>query len=214
MISVDVFIRCFMGDLSSLVQNAKQIIIAHGGVVRTKEALSAGIHPRTLYRLRDTGELIQVSRGVFQLRELEVLQEHDLVTVARCVPDAVICLVSALSFHELTTQIPRQVDIAIVRGSRTPGIEHPPVKVYHFALAAFNAGVEGHVIEGVEIRVYSPEKTLADCFKFRNRLGMEVVLEALSLYRERREVCLSKLVEFADICRVKNVMRPYLEMMT
>lgn len=192
---------------------AKRRIKKIGGAVRTSEAVRAGIHPRTLYELRDAGDLEQVSRGVFRLSEQEPLSNPDLVTVALRVPRAVFCLVSALSFHSITTQIPRAVSIALEPGSESPRIDYPPVSVHRFSGAALTAGIEEHKIDGVRVRFYSPEKTLADCFKYRNKIGMDVVLEALSLYKTRKKLKLSELLEHARACRVEKIMKPYLEAM-
>lgn len=192
---------------------AKRRIKKIGGAVRTAEAVRAGIHPRTLYELRDTGDLEQVSRGVFRLSEQEPLSNPDLVTVALRVPRAVVCLVSALSFHGITTQIPHAVAIALEPGSESPRIDYPPVTVHRFSGAALTAGIEEHKIDGVRVRFYSPEKTLADCFKYRNKIGMDVVLEALTLYKARKKLKLSELLEHARACRVEKVMKPYLEAM-
>lgn len=182
-----------------------------GGSIRTAEAIRKGVHPRTLYALRDSGALEQISRGVYRLAELGAVSSPDLVTVASRVPHAVICLISALSFHNLTTQIPHEVSIAIDRDSRIPKINFPPISVHKFASESFRAGVEVHRIDGVAVRIYNPEKTLADCFKFRNKIGMDVVLEALKLYKTRNKWNLSEMLKYARICRVENVMKPYLE---
>lgn len=190
---------------------ARRIIREKNGIIRTNQALKAGIHPRTLYELRDQGELEQVSRGVFRLNELSPISNPDLVTVALRIPKAVVCLISALAFHDLTTQVPHDVSIALEKGAQSPRIEHPPVTVHRFSEKAFTAGIETHQIDGVDIRVYSPEKTLADCFKFRNKLGMEIVLEALKLYRSRRQFKSDELLKYARVCRMEKVMTPYLE---
>lgn len=182
-----------------------------GGIIRTADALRAGIHPRTLYGLRDGGTLEQLSRGVYRLADRSPLSHPDLVVVAMRSPKAVVCLVSALAFHELTTQVPHSVSIALPRGTESPRIEHPPVSVHHFSGESQGAGIEEHEIDGVAVRVYGAEKTLADCFKFRNKIGMDVVLEALKLYRERRRFDVGVLLEFANVCRVRTVMKPYLE---
>jgi len=195
------------------VEKALKIIRQMGGTIRTAEAIRKGVHPRTIYALRDSGALSQITRGVYRLAELDVISNPDLVTVASRAPHAVICLISALSFHNLTTQIPHEVSIAIPQNSRTPRINYPPVSVHKFAPESFKAGIEEHRIDGVTVRIYSPEKTLADCFKFRNKIGMDVVLEALKLYKERRKFNLDGLLKYAGICRVEKVMKPYLEAM-
>lgn len=203
-----------MGKLArpqTATEMALLIIQQHGGAMRTGDALQAGIHPRVLYSLRDHGKIYQVSRGVYRLSKLPPISNPDLVAIALRVPRAVICLISALSFHHLTTQIPHEVAIALARGTETPRIEFPPIAAHRFAEAAFNAGIEKHEIDGVTIRVYSPEKTIADCFKFRHKLGMDVVLEALKLYKERSRFKVDKLLRYARVCRVANIMKPYLE---
>lgn len=183
----------------------------HGGQLRMSEALAAGMTRYMLYALRDRGIIELVSRGVYRLAELPPIGNPDLVTVALRVPDAVICLISALAFHGLTTQIPHQVSFALPRSSRIPAIDHPPTEPHRFADAAYRAGVENHLLDGVRVRIYCAEKTLADCFKFRNRIGMDVVLEALRVYRRRKEFNPRELLHYARICRVETVLKPYLE---
>jgi predicted transcriptional regulator of viral defense system len=133
------------------------------------------------------------------------------VTVGLRFPNAVICLVSALAYHDITTQIPHNISLAVPRGSRLPSLDHPPLLVHRFSDQAYRAGIEEHQIDGVSVKIYSPEKTLADCFKFRNKIGMDVVLEALKLYKARNTFNLVALLNYAKICRVEKVMRPYLE---
>jgi predicted transcriptional regulator of viral defense system len=188
-----------------------EIIRGLGGIVRTSEALRAGIHPRTLYDLRDSGELERMSRGVYRLAGLPLLTDPDLATVAKRIPQGVVCLISALTVHDLTTQIPHAIHIAIRRGARYPVLDHPPLRVFLFSPAAFGAGIEERTVDGVAVRVYSAEKTLADCFKFRHRLGLDVAVEALRMYRRRRGANLQDVYEFARVCRVARVIRPYLE---
>lgn len=182
-----------------------------GGTFRSSVLLQQGVSPRTLYSLRDSGVLEQLSRGTYRLVEQGALSNPDLVTVALRVPQGVICLISALSFHGLTTQIPHAVSIAITKTMRNPAISYPPLNVYRYDESSFQAGIERHLIGGVSISVYCPEKTLADCFKFRNKIGMDVVLEAVKRYREKRALKIAELMKYAEICRVANIMRPYLE---
>ena len=140
-------------------------------MIRTADAIQNGIHPRTLYQLRDNGTVERISRGVYRLAELAAISNPDLVTVASRVPNAVICLISALSFHDLTTQIPHVVSIAIQRDSRSPRIDFPPISVHQFSSESYAAGIENHEIDGVPVKIYNPEKTIVDCFKFRNKIG-------------------------------------------
>lgn len=186
-------------------------ILSRGGMVRMSDALRIGMSRKTLYAMRDAGALEQLSRGLFRLRDLPPLGNPDLVTVAARVPEGVICLVSAMAFHELTTQVPHEVDVAIERGQKSPRIDYPPVRVFRLSGAAFHQGIEVHRIDGVPVRIYGAEKTIADCFKFRNKLGMEIVLEALRLWRRRPRRNTEKLLQHARHCRVQRVVRPYLE---
>ena len=183
----------------------------HGGILRTAQALRAGIHPGTLYGLRDSGVLEVISRGVYHLVDGSPLGNPDLVTVATRVPGGVICLISALAFHQLTTQIPHAVHVALPRGAEEPRVSHPPIRTYRLTGEAYTEGVEPHILDGVTVRIYSPEKTLADCFKFRNKVGLDTVVEAIRFYRERKPVQVDELMRFAAICRVKKIIRPYLE---
>lgn len=197
----------------SVRQKAMRLIRKHGSTFRTAEIIKAGVHPVTLYGLLHDGFIERLSRGVYRLVETDQISQPDLVIVARRVPQAVVCLISALAFHEITTQVPHEVSFAIVKGAETPRIDFPPISVHRFSDEAFSQGIQKHDVDGVTIRVYSPEKTIADCFKFRNKIGMEIVLEALKLYKARRGFNLSELVRFSRICRVEKIMRPYLEAM-
>lgn len=190
---------------------AEKIFRKNSGILRTKEAIREGIHPRTLYAMRDTGVIERITRGVYRLSELPPLGNPDLVAVSMRVPNSVLCLISALSFHEMSTQIPHQVWIALKRGAEPPRIQYPPTKVIWFSGKAFSEGIQTHEIDGRKVKVYSPEKTLADAFKYRNKIGLDVALEGLGLYRQRKTVQVDELIRFAGICRVKAVMRPYLE---
>jgi predicted transcriptional regulator of viral defense system len=185
---------------------ATKIFKKHGGILRTFQALKAGIHPETLYDMRDSGVLEAISRGVFRLSDIPPLDNPVLVTVATRVPSSVICLISALAFYELTTQIPHVVHIALSRGSEEPRLDYPPIKTYRFTGEAFTAGVDIHDLDGVRVRIYSPEKTLADCFKFRNKIGLDTVIEAIRFYRERRGIKVDDLMRYAAVCRVKRIM--------
>jgi predicted transcriptional regulator of viral defense system len=182
-----------------------------GGVLRTTQALQAGVHRRDLYALRDAGILQRVSRGVYRLADLPPLAEPDLVTVATRVPKAVIALVSALHFHGLTTEIPHEVSIALPRGTVQPRLDWPPLRVYRFSGTMFTAGIETHERDAVEVRVYGAAKTVADCFRFRNRLGSGVALEALRTGLGERKFTPAEVLRMAKICRVDRIVRPYLE---
>ena len=155
--------------------------------------------------------LEQVSRGVYRLADSPPLGNPDLVTVATRIPAGVICLISALSFHELTTQIPHEVHVALATGAEEPRVDFPPIRAYRFDGQSYSEGVEVHDLDGVGVRIYCAEKTLADCFKFRNRIGLDIAVEALRSYRERKTLRRDELVRYASICRMRKVMQPYLE---
>ncbi len=193
------------------VEQATEIIRDRNGIIRTSAAIKAGIHPRTLYQMRDSGVLEQLSRGIYHLTDIEAVSNPDIVVIASRIPNSVICLISALSFHGITTQIPHEVSIAIPKDKKAPVIDYPPLKVYKFSSSSFNSGIEEHKIDGLKVKIYNPEKTLADCFKFRNKIGMDVVLEALKLYRNNMKFQHKKILEYARVCRVDKIILPYLE---
>ncbi len=196
---------------SRTFETAKQVFRRQGGVLRTSEAIRLGIHPRTLYAMRDAGMLERLSRGLYRLADLPPLGDPDWVVVAMRVPSGVVCLISALAWHELTTQIPHEVYLALPRGAEPPRLDHPPIRVFWFTGRAFSEGIETHEVDGVPVRIYGVEKTLADCFKYRNKIGLDTAVEALKRYVGSRRVQVDKLMAFARICRVEKVMRPYLE---
>ena len=199
--------------MATAITTALQSIRAQGQFIRTAQALKVGIHPRTLYQLRDRGTLEQISRGVYRLAKQVPISDPDLFTVAARIPQGVICLVSALAVHGITTQIPRNVEIALPKGSESPRLDYPPITPHRFSVASFGAGIEVREVDGIPLRVYSPEKTIADCFKFRHQLGMDVFLEALALYRQRKQANWAAILEYAQICRVGKAIKPYLEAM-
>lgn len=183
----------------------------HGGGLRMSEALRLGINRKSLYAMRDAGVLETVSRGLYRLASLEPLAHPDLVTVATRVPQGVLCLISALSFHELTTQVPHAIDVALERGTRKPRLDYPPTRFFWFSGPAFHEGIETHELDGIPVRIYNPEKTVVDCFRYRNKIGMDVTLEAMRLWRERRRKKLDVLLKYARMRQVERGMRPYLE---
>jgi predicted transcriptional regulator of viral defense system len=193
------------------IRKAENLFRKHGGILSATRAIQLGVHPRTLYAMRDARRLQQLSRGLYRLADLPPLAEPDLVAVSLRAPRGVICLISALSFHEITTLVPHEVYLAMRKGDERPRIGYPPVRVFWFGGAAFSEGMETHTLDGIPVRVYGAEKTLADCFKFRNRIGLDATLEALKLYRQRKRVNVDALIHVARVCRVENVMRPYLE---
>lgn len=181
------------------------------GLLRASD-LDAIKAPRiVLTRLAAAGLLEKVGRGLYRLPSLTASEHEGLAAVATKVPQAVFCLLTALQFHELTTQLPRQIWIAMPRGSHAPRIAYPPIKMVQMTGAVYTAGVEEHLRDGVKLRVYSAAKTVVDCFKHRNKIGLDVALEALKDVRDNRGATADDLWRYAKICRVANVMRPYLE---
>lgn len=175
-------------------------------------ALERGISRYTLRSMESSGLIERLSRGVYRLVGRAGQRYPDLTTVAVRVPKAVVCLISALSFHELTTQIPHAVDIALPRGATTkPNIDYPPVQVYTFSGLAYSEGIEVHTLGDVGVKIYGKEKSIADAFKYRNKIGLDVALEALKSWWETRGRNVDTLLAMARVCRVHNVMRPYLE---
>jgi len=195
--------------------DAKRVLdaVARGGLVRAHETKVRGVHTHVLTRLVREGKLERASRGWYRLPlpGYQMTEHHGLVLAATAAPKGVVCLISALQFHEIGTQLPRRVWMALPRGARTPAIEYPPVRAVHVSGEAFTAGVEEHTIEGREVRIYDVAKTVVDCFKFRNTIGMDVALEALNEGWRERKFKMADVAEYARICRVWNVMRPYLE---
>lgn len=200
-----------MGTRNTTYEKAREAFMRQKGYLRTAEATRLGIHPRTLYSMHESGHVEQVSRGLYRLAELPPPGNPDLVSVALKVRGAVICLISALSFYELTTQIPHQVYVAIERGAEPPRLRFPPLRVFWFSGAVYSDGIVTHQVDGVPVRIYSPEKTIADCFKYRNKIGLDVAIEALKTYRRRRHTKIDDLYRYAKLCRVGTTIRPYIE---
>lgn len=181
------------------------------GVLRPRDLTRYGIAREYLTRLTQQGLLMRVGRGLYMLPDTELTEQHSLAEAAKRVPGGVVCLLSALRFHELTTQAPFEVWLALPATARTPRPDSLPLRVMRFSQEALNEGIEEHIIEGVLVRVYSPAKTVADCFKFRNKIGLDVALEALRETWRAHRATLDDLWRYAEVCHVTTVMRPYLE---
>ncbi len=180
-------------------------------IVTTQDIVRAGIHRQTLSRLVKAGRLERIARGQYRLPDAPLTEHHGFAVAARAVPHGVVCLLSALSFHGIGTQLPAQVWMAIDRRARRPQLRFPPLRIVRFTGDALKKGVELHRIEGQDVPIYGVAKTLADAFKFRNKIGIDVALEALrEAWRDRR-FTMDELERYARICRVERVMRPYLE---
>ena len=195
-------------DIHSAVATFRQ----HGGVLRTSQALEAGIHPEALYRLREEGKVHEITRGLYRLGTAKEFSNPDLGVIAARATDAAVCLISALAYHGITTQVPRVVYLAVPRGSYAGHkIESLPVSVYRFNAATFDEGLESHKIDGRPIKVFSVTRTVVDCFKYRNKLGLDVALEALQLARTRKRIGNREILEIARPLRMERVMAPYLQ---
>lgn len=195
---------------SNPVDHARDVFRDAGGTLRAGQARARGVHPRTLSQMVDESQLIRISRGVYQLPE-STGGDPDLAVVALKVPTGVVCLISALALHELTTQIPHAVDVALPHGTTPPKLSHPPVHYYRFSDVSMAAGAEDREMGGVTIRVFDAPKSITDCFKFRNKIGMDVAVEALRAYLRRRGSSVDALLGYADVNRVRSVMMPYIE---
>lgn len=191
-----------------------KIFKKHHGVLRTAEAMRLGIHPVILYKLRDQGVLECVSRGVFRLTDASDFSHPDLVLIAKKVPKAVICLISALSYYNITTQIPHFVYIALPRGTKLTHIEYPPTRTFYYSKKSYSSGVITIKSNGIPIRIYCLEKTLADCVKFRSKIGIGIVIEALKDAWENRAINIDKLLKYAKICRVEKILEPIIQTIT
>lgn len=180
-------------------------------VFRPRDVVAAGLSRTALGRLVAAGTVERIGRGLYVPANAKVTQHHTLVEASKRVPVGVVCLLSALRFHGLTTQNPHEVWIAIDVKARKPVADWPPLRVVRFSGEALTYGVESHVVEGVQVRLTSREKTVADCFKYRNKIGLDVALEALREYLRGKRRSVDDLVRAAEVCRVAKVMRPYLE---
>ncbi|HEY7895813.1 MAG TPA: type IV toxin-antitoxin system AbiEi family antitoxin domain-containing protein [Gemmatimonadaceae bacterium] len=178
------------------------------------ELSKAGIHRQILSRLVASGELERIARGLYRLPQQSVTEHHGLAIAAASAPNGVICLLSALQYHDIGTQLPSEIWIAIDRRARRPALRYPPLHVVRYSGAALSAGVERHAIEGRPVKIYNVAKTLADCFKYRNKIGLDVAMEALREAWRARRITMDELDRYAKICRVERVMRPYLESLT
>lgn len=183
------------------------------GVLRPGDLQGVEAARVALTRLVAAGRLERVGRGLYRLPGAHASEHETLIAVAAQVPQAVFCLLTALQFHGLTTQLPREVWIAMPRGSHVPRLDYPPLKMVQSSGDAFGAGVETQVHDHVPLRVYGVARTVADCFKHRNKIGLDVALEALRDALKQKKTTVDELWHYARICRVTNVMRPYLEAM-
>ena len=181
------------------------------GMIRVRDAVKEGIHPENLRRLCKKGLLVKMARGIYIPADSEISQNVGLAQISKRVPNGVICLLSALQFHDIGTQSPFEVWVAIDKKAAEPKIDYPQIRIVRFSGKAISEGIEIHLIEGVEVKIYNKAKTIADCFKFRNKIGLDIALEALKDSRQRKLCTNDQIWEYAKLCRVSNIMKPYLE---
>jgi len=180
-------------------------------VLRPRDLVARGLPGAYLGRLEREGAVERLGRGLYRSLSVELTEQHTLAEVCQRVPHGVVCLLSALRFHNLTTQSPAEVWLAIGIKARVPKAGPLPLRIVRFSAAALAAGVEEHLVEGVPVRVYDPAKTVVDCFKYRNKIGLDVALEALRAGWRERRFAMDQIWRYAAICRMTNIMRPYLE---
>lgn len=193
------------------LDTALQAFRDKGGTLRTRDLIALGVHTDALYALRERGRVVELGRGIYRLADIGEAEHPDLAVVAARAPNAAVCLISALSYHGITTQIPSSVHLAVPRGSYHGIKLSIPVTVYRFDPKTFNEGLQIHRIAGMTLKIYSPARTVVDCFKFRNKLGLDVALEALRLARQRKHVQNRELLRYARLLRVATPMTPYLQ---
>ena len=197
--------------MNQSIVDAQKKFAEHGGILRTGQALSFGISQRTLHTMLDEGLIRQLGRGVYQLSSEEPLGNPDLVSVSLRISKAVICLISALHFYGMTAQIPHQVFIALPQPAEKPRIEYPPLDIIWLSEKVYLAGIVEHQVDGFSVKLYSKEKTIADCFKFRNKIGTAVAIEALKEYLAQPERSIDMLLSYARLDRVEKLILRYLE---
>lgn len=185
----------------------------HGGVARFSAILKAGFHPDSLAALDKEGKVEKIAWGLYRLTNYTPGSHPDLITASLQSPKGIICLLSALSFHEATNEIPKYVGIAIPRGTHANRIKYPPVRFYRFDPKSWGAGIEEHKIEGCKVKIYNLAKTIADCFKFRNKIGIDVARDSLKVAVKEKGIKPKEIMQYAKICRVDSIMKPILEAM-
>lgn len=198
------------GHVESQRETAVRLLGAHG-IMRLSELKAAGVHYQTLARMAEEGTVLRVGRGLYQLPEVEYSLAHSLAEVAKAVPKGVICLISALQFHELTLQMPPHVWVAIGRKDRMPRISYPPVRAIRFGEKAMSVGVGRHLIDKVETRIFDPAKTIVDCFRYRKEVGIDVALEGLRNGVRKRKAHPDRIAAYAKDLHIWSILKPYLD---
>lgn len=195
------------------IEKAVEIIKNHDGMIRTSAAIDAGISPKTFYAMRDQGILVRMSRGLYRLADAPSPGSPDLITVIMRLPKAVVCLISALNYYDLTEQIPHFVYIALPQDAEMPRIDHPPLQIIWPTKKIYQAGIQEVIVDKIPIKIYDLEKTITDCFKYRNKFGLDVAIDALKNYIDLpgKEKDFNALMEYAVLNRVDKIMMPYLK---
>lgn len=181
------------------------------GILQARDIEEAGLSRNYLYTLCGEGLLEKTARGLYVLPGMMLSEHVVLAEIAKRAPRAVVCLLSSLAYHGITTQLPHEVWIAVPRGAWHPQVEYPPLNLSYMSQEAYSFGIQSHEIDGVPVKVYSPAKTVADCFKFRSKVGLDVAIEALREAWRSRKATMDELMASAKVCKVSKVMRPYLE---
>jgi predicted transcriptional regulator of viral defense system len=192
-------------------QKVIEFIKANGGYIKPRDLKSAGYDPNWVYLLQKEGDIERIRQGLYKLTGHPVTQYVGFIEVSRAIPKGVICLRSALSYHQLTTYNPSKVDVALPRRTHQPKSKMPPVQYWIFSERMFLKGIIRVSIDGTPVRVYNPEKTICDCFRFRNKIGIDLAKEGLKEYLKRKNRDINKLLEYAEICRIKSLLKTYLE---
>jgi predicted transcriptional regulator of viral defense system len=184
------------------------------GLIRSQDLDNIGVPRVVLARMVKRGLLTRLDRGLYAIPDRSISEHASLVEVSLKYPKAVICLLSALRFHGLTTQAPYEVWIAIPNKAHAPSMDYPALRIMRFSGEALTAGIDTHLVDGVDVKVTNVAKTVADCFKFRNKIGLDVALEALNEAWTAKRMTMDELWRYARVCRVANIIRPYLESLT
>jgi predicted transcriptional regulator of viral defense system len=185
--------------------------IGEHGIVRPRDIEAIGLPRQYLVRLQRQGKLNRPTRGIYTLSDADVTEHRSYAEVTKRVPQATVCLLSALAFHEITTQSPASVWVALPKGARKPALDSPSLSIVRLSGLSLTTGIENHQVDRVPVRVYSAAKTVADCFKFRNKIGLDIAIEALKDCLRQKRASINEIYRYAKVCRVSNVIRPYME---
>ncbi|MBI1401035.1 type IV toxin-antitoxin system AbiEi family antitoxin domain-containing protein [Hyphomonas sp.] len=199
-----------MTELNRTQREKTISLLKRKGIMRLSELMAEGISQPTLSRLVNAGELVRPARGLYELAETEFELTHTLATVTKRVPRGVICLISALQYHDITLQTSNRVWVAIGESDRKPQLHYPKVRIVRFGEKAFERGIESHRIDGVAVRIFDPAKSVVDCFRYRNTVGLDVALEALRVAIRKRKASPDSIAEYAKALRIWSVLQPYI----